>query len=260
MAAALGFALTQSAVLALGVFFALGLGFALPFLLIAIWPSALRYLPKPGQWMITLERVLAIPMYAAALWLLWVLSQQTSRLALGIVVGAMVVVAAGAWVFTNTRNLDARRRGYGSIAGLVALLMALSGLWIVRGQEPAGVAIGGSDVSGVPSKPYSEALLNQLRAEHRPVFVNATAAWCITCLVNERAVLSQAAVHDAFAKNDVAYLVADWTRRSPAITALLDKYGRPGVPLYLYFAPGKDAQILPQVLTGQTLVDAIAGK
>jgi thiol:disulfide interchange protein DsbD len=169
----------------------------------------------------------------------------------------MIVLAAGARMFTSTRNLDGQRRSYGSIAGLIALLIALSGLWIVRGQEPAGVVIGASDVSGVPSKPYSEALLHQLRAEHRPVFVNATAAWCITCLVNERAVLSQSAVHDALAKNDVAYLVADWTRRSPAITALLDKYGHPGVPLYLYFAPGKDAQVLPQVLTSQTLVDAI---
>src|SRR5262249_6945999 len=122
---------------------------------------------------------------------------------------------------------------------------------------PAAVAIGSSDVSGFPSEPYSEARLTQLRAQNRPVFVNATAAWCITCLVNERAVLSRPAVHDALRRANVAYLVADWTRRSPAITALLDKYQRPGVPLYLYFAPGKDAQVLPQVLTTDALLSAI---
>lgn len=260
MAAALGFALTQSTAVALGVFFALGLGFALPFLTIALWPAALRLLPKPGVWMIRLERILALPMYGAALWLVWVLSQQTNTVGVGITLGAMVIVAIGAWVYTRTRNLDNRQRAFGNIAALVALIAALSGLWLVRGQAPAESSIGGGDVSGIASKPYSEAVLARLRLEHHAVFVNATAAWCITCLVNERAVLSQAAVHDAFAKKHVAYLVADWTRRSPAITALLEKYQRPGVPLYLYFAPGEDAVILPQVLTERALIDAIERK
>ncbi|HEX2594034.1 MAG TPA: protein-disulfide reductase DsbD domain-containing protein, partial [Rhizomicrobium sp.] len=113
MAAALGFALTQPVVIALGVFFALGLGFALPFLLIALWPAALRLLPKPGAWMLRLERILALPMYAAALWLLWVLSQQTSTTGVAVTLAAMVVVAIGAWLFTSTRNSDDRGRAMG---------------------------------------------------------------------------------------------------------------------------------------------------
>jgi len=260
MAAALGFALTQSTVIALAVFFALGLGFAFPFLLIAVWPAALRLLPKPGAWMLRLERILAFPMYGAALWLLWVLSQQTSTTGVAIALGAMIVLAVGAWTWTNTRNLDTRRRGIGAIVGLATLLIALSGLWVIRGLDPGTPAGGVADVSGIASEPYSETRLTQLRLEKQPVFVNATAAWCITCLVNERAVLSQTAIHDAFKRHNVAYLVADWTRRSPAITALLDKYQRPGVPLYLYFAPGKDAQVLPQVLTEATLLAAIKGQ
>jgi thiol:disulfide interchange protein DsbD len=260
MAAALGFALTQSAWLALGVFFALGLGFALPFLLIAIWPAALRILPKPGAWMLRLERILALPMYGAALWLLWVLSQQTSTRGLALTVGAMIVVALGAFVFTRTRDLDNRRRGMGNITALVALLLALSALWTVRGEQPALASNGTADVSGIPAESYSAARLAQYRLEHRPIFLNATAAWCVTCLVNERAVLSQSAIHEALKKNNVAYIVADWTRRDPAITALLDKYQRPGVPLYLYFAPGKEAQILPQVLTEAGLLAAIEGQ
>jgi thiol:disulfide interchange protein DsbD len=210
--------------------------------------------------MLRLERILALPMYGAALWLLWVLSQQTSTRGLALTVGAMIVVALGAFVFTRTRDLDNRRRGMGNITALVALLLALSALWTVRGEQPALASNGTADVSGIPAESYSAARLAQYRLEHRPIFLNATAAWCVTCLVNERAVLSQSAIHEALKKNNVAYIVADWTRRDPAITALLDKYQRPGVPLYLYFAPGKEAQILPQVLTEAGLLAAIEGQ
>ncbi len=257
MATALGYALTQSATSALAVFFALGLGFALPFLLIAIWPAALRILPKPGVWMLRLKQVLALPMYAAALWLLWVLSQQVTMRAVVVVLAAMIVLGAGAAIWTATRNLDDRRRGLGGIAAIVALLSALSGVWLVRGQDASGQG-GVSDVSGIPSQPYSEARLAQLRAAGRPVFVNATAAWCITCLVNERAVLSRPALRAAFAKKNVAYLVADWTRRSPEITALLEAHHREGVPLYLFFRRNEEAQVLPQVLTEDAIESAMA--
>jgi len=256
MAAALGFALTQATVLALAVFLALGLGFALPFLLIAVWPAALRLLPRPGAWMLRLKQVLALPMYGAALWLLWVLSQQVAMRAVVIVFAAMLVLGIGAWLWNATRNLEDRRRRLGMLAGLVALLAALSGIWLVRGAVPVqGSAL--SDVSGIPSEPYSEARLARLRAEGRPVFLNATAAWCITCLVNERAVLSQPALREAFQKNNVAYLVADWTRRDPAITRLLEAHQREGVPLYLFYRKGEEGRVLPQVLTQGAIEEAI---
>jgi thiol:disulfide interchange protein DsbD len=255
MAAALGFALTQSTPAALAVFFALGAGFAMPFLLVAAWPGALRILPKPGPWMLRLKQVLALPMYGAALWLLWVLSQQAPMRAVVIVLAAMIVLGVGAWIWNATR-LSESRRGIGAVIGLIALIAALSGLWLVRGEE-AVKSEALSDISGIPSQPYTAARLAALRREGRAVFVNATAAWCITCLVNERAALSREQVRTAFARAGVVYLVADWTRRNPEITALLEAHERPGVPLYLYYAPGKDAVVLPQILTEETITAAI---
>jgi thiol:disulfide interchange protein DsbD len=259
MAAALGFALTQSTALALAVFFALGLGFSLPFLLIALWPSALRVLPKPGVWMLRLKQALALPMYGAALWLLWVLSQQVAMRAVVIVLAAMLVLGIGAWLWNETRNLDGNRRRLGTAAGLVALLLAVSAVWLTRGEATVQ---GGSlsDASGLPSEPYSEPRLARLRAEGRPVFVNATAAWCITCLVNERAVLSQPALREAFKNHNVTYLVADWTRRDPAITRLLEAHQREGVPLYLFYRKGEEGRVLPQVLTQGAIEDAIGAR
>ena len=116
-----------------------------------------------------------------------------------------------------------------------------------------------AEISGLPSQPYSSLLLKKLRKQNRPVFVNATAAWCITCLVNEDAVLSRASVKSAFASKNVVYLVADWTSRNPEITALLQAHGRSGVPLYLYYAPGAaEATVLPQVLTPGEILKAIS--
>ncbi|MEJ0044077.1 MAG: thioredoxin family protein [Rhizomicrobium sp.] len=140
---------------------------------------------------------------------------------------------------------------------LVAILAALSCLSFLR-SAPAPA--GSINVTGIPSQPYSAASLASLRAEGRAVFVNATAAWCITCLVNDETALSRTAVREAFADRHVAYLVADWTRRDPAITALLSAHGRSGVPLYLYYAPGTaDAEVLPQILTEGEILAALGG-
>jgi thiol:disulfide interchange protein DsbD len=258
MAAALGYALTQNAATALLVFAALGIGFALPFILIGIAPGVLRVLPKPGGWMVTFRQLLAFPMYGAAAWLLWVLSMQAGG-ALAPALAAMLLLAFAAWLWSASRDAT-RWRVIGaaltvlSLAGVFGLLYVIETSAIVPASSAAQ-----AEVAGIPSQPYTAARLVDLRAQKRPVFVDATASWCITCLVNEKAALSGARVHNAFAAKNIAYLVADWTRRNPEITALLEAHGRTGVPLYLYYAPGAaDAKVLPQILTESEILSTVA--
>jgi thiol:disulfide interchange protein DsbD len=262
MAAALGYALTQSAAAALLIFLALGLGFALPFVLIGLAPALLRFLPRPGAWMLTFKQLLAFPMYGAAAWLLWVLSQETSGTGLIAALAAMIALAFAAWVWNASRAASSGWRMAGAVCALLGLAGVVVLLVFIRTTTaPAQAASSQADVTGLASQPYSAAKLASLRTKNRPVFVDATAAWCITCLVNEKVALSGTAVHDAFAKKNIAFLVADWTNRNPEITALLAAHGRSGVPLYLYYAPGaSDAVILPQVLTESVVLNAIAAK
>jgi thiol:disulfide interchange protein DsbD len=253
MAAALGFALTQSAFVSLAVFVSLGLGFALPFLLIGMWPRALAFVPKPGPWMLTFKQFLAFPMYAAAAWLVWVLAQEAGPRGVAIILAAFIALALAAWLWSVTQNLDGRRRAIGAGLALLVLLCGLYGLSLLRAQQPApGVS------SARAGEAFSAARLASLRASGRPVFVDATAAWCITCLVNEDAVLSRPSVKSAFASRNVAYLVADWTNQNPEITQLLKDNGRTGVPLYLYYAPhAATPVILPQILTEGGVLDVL---
>jgi len=257
MAAALGYALTQSAVLALGIFLALGLGFAAPFVLIGISPMLMRALPRPGAWMIRFKQALAFAMYGTAAWLVWVLAQQAGANAVAAVLAAMVATGFGAWIWGVSRDFSPRGRGIGALVTLIAILAALSCLSFLTSAPAQASNI---NVTGIPSESYSAARLASLRAANRPVFVNATAAWCITCLVNDETALSRANVRQAFADRHIAYLIADWTRRDPAITALLSAHGRSGVPLYLYYAPGAaEAKVLPQILTEGEVLAALGG-
>jgi thiol:disulfide interchange protein/DsbC/DsbD-like thiol-disulfide interchange protein len=257
MAAALGFALTQSAPSALAIFVALGAGFAAPFVAIGLSPALLRLLPKPGAWMLRFKQFLAFPMYGAAAWLVWVLAQESGPQGLVLALAGLLALAFAAWVWNASRDANASWRAIGTVAALLAVIGALSTLVLLEQAQPAAATqtiIG----DGIPSETYSAARLAELRALKRPVFVDATAAWCITCLVNEKVALSSTSVRTAFAQRHVALLIADWTRRDSAITTLLDAHGRSGVPLYLYFAPGSsDGQILPQVLTADTVLDAV---
>jgi thiol:disulfide interchange protein/DsbC/DsbD-like thiol-disulfide interchange protein len=251
MAAALGFALSQSAASALLIFLSLGLGFALPFLLLGIWPRALSFLPKPGPWMLRLKQFLAFPMYGAAAFFAWVLAQQAGANGVAVLLAAFVASALAAWLWSVTRDMETRGRGIGAAAAALILIAALYGLSLLSGMSaPAAAAIRGEK--------FSTEKLAALRASGKPVFVDATAAWCITCLVNEQAVLSRPAIKDAFDKRKITYMVADWTNGDAAITRLLDANGRSGVPLYLYYAPGADKPvILPQILTEGGVLSAI---
>jgi thiol:disulfide interchange protein len=256
MAAALGYALTQSVISALLIFLGLGVGFALPFLLLGLWPHALSFMPKPGPWMLRLKQFLAFPMYGAAAWLVWVLAEETGADGVAILLSAFVALALAAWLWTVTRDLSLRGRSLGTISALLVLLASLYGVAMLGGTAPPPP----SSSATADAKPFTPERLASLRASGKPVFVDATAAWCITCLVNEKAVLSQPTIKAAFNDNHVAYLIADWTNRNGAITKLLGENGRSGVPLYLYYAPGADKPvILPQILTESGVLDVLRG-
>jgi thiol:disulfide interchange protein DsbD len=260
MGAAMGFALTQSAGFALAVFLALGAGFAAPFVLLGMSPRALRLLPKPGAWMTTLRQVLAFPMFGAAIWLVWVLSFQAGSDGVLAVLASALALAFALWAYGRTQGA----RGVARMAGFAAAVLALAGMGAilpyagVAAPAATAAATSGSE-SAIAYEPYTAARLASLRSEGRPVFINATAAWCITCLVNDRVALSGETLKNAFAEKKVAALKADWTNEDAEVTALLTAQGRSGVPLYLYFAPGADApQVLPQILTEGTVLAALS--
>ncbi len=259
MATAIGYGLTQSTPIVLAVFLALGLGFALPFLLLGLWPAMHRILPKPGAWMLRLKQILALPMYGAAAWLVWVLSQQVDRTGMVVALAALAAFGVSLWLWGATRAGQDWVRKAGAVVAIAGVAGSLFALTLI-GHAPAP-ATDQSEFAGMKSEPYSAARLEELRRARRAVFVDATAAWCITCLVNEEAALSRPAVRAAFADRHVAFLVADWTNRNPQITALLEAHGRSGVPLYLYYAPGAaEAVVLPQILTEGGVLQTIGAK
>ncbi|GAB5469623.1 MAG: thioredoxin family protein [Rhodospirillales bacterium] len=258
MGAAVGFAVTASWVTALAVFLALGFGLAAPYLLLTLIPGALAWLPKPGLWMERLKQAFAFPLYAAAIWLVWVLAQQSGAQGVLAALAAMLLLAFAAWLFQTTRGLAAGGRLVAGVAVVMLLagaILALPRLLPAPGNGPALVA---QNEGLLPSEAYSPERLASLRGEGRPVFVNFTAAWCITCLVNEEIAFTDPAVAKAFAEGDVAYLKADWTNRDPMITQALAEQGRSGVPLYLFYPRGGGAPaVLPQILTVGGLLQAV---
>jgi thiol:disulfide interchange protein len=245
MGAALGTALVLPTMAALAVFAGLGLGLALPFLLLGFVPALRRRLPKPGPWMARFRRLMALPMFLTALALAWLLGRQVGvdGMALGLS-AAMVVALALWWV--------GRRQGRGRL-WIPLAPAALAGIGAVLLVPTATTLAIARPQGSLPSEPFSEARLASLQAEGRPVFVYFTADWCVTCKVNEKGVLQRDDVARAFAARQVAVLVGDWTRGDPAISRFLEKHGRSGVPLYLFYAPGKPVETLPQVLTSRRL-------
>ncbi|MES2624511.1 MAG: thioredoxin family protein [Pseudomonadota bacterium] len=257
MGAALGFAFTQTMLVALTVFVALGFGMALPFLVISFVPGLARMMPRPGHWMLTFKQILAFPLYATAVWLLWVLGQQTSSDAMAMVIGACVLLAFAAWLY-HQRNITKGAWRYVSAVLILACLYTSFSVLRSPFLETREVS-SGEVAEGENYQAYSDSLLADLRAQGKPVFVNMTASWCITCLVNERVALSADAIVDALEENEVTYLKGDWTNNDPAITAVLKQYETSGVPLYLMFPAdaSKPAEVLPQILTESIVLDAL---
>ncbi|MBK1722574.1 protein-disulfide reductase DsbD family protein [Thiocystis violacea] len=262
MGAALGYGLTLPWAQALLVILTLGLGLALPFLLVSLAPPLARRLPRPGPWMETLKQGLAFPMLAAAAWLVWVIAVQTGPDGVGRVLAGMLALALGLWVRERTRLGSSRMRRAGGVVALTGLGLAL---WLglsTGGREAPAMRLGTSTENGrqaLVADAYSASRLADARTEGRAVLVNMTAAWCITCMVNERVALSTAATAALLDEHRVLYLKGDWTNRDPAITAYLAGFGRTGVPLYVYYAPGREPHVLPQILTGGIVRDAVEG-
>ena len=263
MGAAVGFAITQPWPIALVVFQALGLGLALPYLVLTFVPAWSRLVPRPGPWMARLQELLAFPLYASAAWLIWVVSQQTGPLGVAAALAGLVLIAFAASLHRALDGVRARwrRAATWAVAGLLPLLIAGSAALAPfgAGSRPQGPE---SPTEGrLGWEPFSPERLAALRASGKPVFVNFTAAWCVTCLVNERVALKSAAVADALAKKGVTPLKADWTNRDPAIGLVLGSLGRSGVPLYVLYPAGAGngaaPTLLPQILTEGAVIDAL---
>jgi len=242
MAGAVGYALASSSFITLAVFLALALGFALPFLLVAYLPGVLSRLPKPGAWMETFKQFLAFPMFAAAIWLVWVLSLQAGASGvLKLLLGGLAL-GFGVWLLQRKGNIA-------KFIGLVALVLSI--------YLPASVRAMDGEAT-LSSQSWSAERVATLQAEGRPIFVDFTAAWCVTCKVNEGLVLNTRKTKALFERTDTAFLVADWTNKDDVIAAELKRFGRAGVPLYLVYTPDSaEPEILPQILTYDGLKGAL---
>ncbi|WP_328592043.1 protein-disulfide reductase DsbD family protein [Tepidimonas charontis] len=243
MGASLGLAVTLPATQALGVFAALGLGMALPYLAASWWPGLAQRLPRPGPWMETFRQAMAFPMFAAAVWLLWVLGLQNGVSA---VAALLLILLALTWVLWAAGQRGGARRHL-LATGALALIAAVVGLGphVTRAASDAGPAVPTTDALWQPWSPERQA---ELLAQGRPVFVDFTAAWCVTCQVNKAAVLNDAAVLQEAAQSGIALLRADWTRRDPVIAEALAALGRNGVPVYVLHVPGQAPQIFSEIL------------
>ena len=245
MGTALGYALSQPAWIAVMIFLCLGLGMALPWLLISLWPGLSNILPRPGAWMERVKQVLAFPLYATVAWLLWVLAQQVDQQSLLYALLSLVLIALGLWFWQNARRASKAWRRSAVMALL--LLIGLMTTMLLKLEPTATIAASAQQ----NWEPYDADTLARFRAEGKAVLVNFTAAWCITCLVNEKVVLSSDEIKKELSDKSIVYMKGDWTNRDPAITRVLEQYGRSGVPLYLYFPsePQGEAIVLPNILT-----------
>jgi len=266
MGAALGYAVTLPWPPALAIMLTLGLGMALPFMALALLPRLADRLPRPGPWMEHLKQLLSFPMFATAAWLVWVLSIQTGSDGVAAILAGMVALSLALWLLERTRNAAGKWRQTALGSAVLAFAAALwLGIGTARLDVPAALTSGtiAEDVASPTSRfdvaPYRPETLNDARSAGRAVFVNMTAAWCITCLVNERVALSGASVARAFAKRDVLYLKGDWTNRDPAITDYLAGFGRNGVPIYVFYPEQGEPRVLPQLLTESIVLKALEG-
>lgn len=260
MGSALGYTLGRSAPEVMAVFTAIAVGMAAPYVLLGWFPGALQWLPRPGRWMESFRQFLAFPMLATVAWLAWVLGQQSgvdAVLALGM--GA-VLVALGAWLYGRFVQTGVSSRRH--VAAVLSVACLVSGSWlalsraepVVAGSIPASAGSAETGAWGV----WSEARVAQAVAEGRTVFIDFTAAWCVSCQVNKKLVLERDPVAGEFGRRGVVLLRADWTNRDPAITRALAANGRSGVPLYLVHRPGNPAPILlPEILTPGLVLSAL---
>lgn len=250
MAAALGAALVLPVPAALAIFGGLGLGLALPFLLISFVPALRQRMPKPGPWMARFQSILSVPMFLTAVALGWLLWRQTGASGLMLGVGATAVLAVTLWII-------GRRQASGKSAAVLAGVTLAATAALAAFVPTSALVVRKPDA--VPGAPFSEARLADLRAKGTPVFLYFTADWCLTCKVNEKAAIERDDVARAFDTAGVVVMVGDWTNADPAISRFLEARGRSGVPLYLFYPKGGvEPQELPQILTPATLMALVS--
>ena len=254
MGTALGFALAQPSAATLAIFGTLGLGMATPYVVLSMAPGLVERLPKPGAWTETLRQFLAFPLLATVVWLVWVFGLQTGMGGVAYLLSALTLLSLAAWVVGRWKAPLISRRIRVVTRAITVFVVIVATLLVVRGAGGAGAA----DDSQM-WEPYSAARVQELRETGAPVFVDFTAAWCITCQVNEQVILTSAAVEDAFRMYRVATLKADWTKFDEEITAALESFGRSGVPLYVLYPAdlAAEAMVLPTLLSKQAVIDAL---
>ncbi|MBI4396640.1 MAG: thioredoxin family protein [Elusimicrobia bacterium] len=257
MGAALGYALVQPSAVALLIFTALGMGMAAPYSLLVLWPGLARWVPRPGPWMDALKQGMGFLLLGTTVWLLWVLGRQAGAEVMTGVLGAFWLIALGAWVLRRWAT-PARSNETRNLARVIGLLLILGG-------GAAGILMSSRPTAGSPSglawESYSPERLSELRRSGHPVFVDFTAAWCITCQVNERTALQDRNVVDRFQSLGVVPLKADWTTYDPVITRALRDHGRSGVPLYVFYGrDGEPGKVLPALLTPGAVMRALKGE
>ena len=251
MGASLGLALSLPALQALLVFASIGLGMALPYLAASFIPAVARWLPRPGVWMDTFRRAMAFPMFATVVWLVWVLGQQTGIDGAGALLALLVAMSGVLW------SLSLTGRSRWLLTGVTVLVLALM-LAALGRNVTRPVDVGSAPVSSERWQPWAPGRVEQALGTGVPVFVDFTAAWCVTCQYNKKTTLVNADVLSDLTAKKVALLRADWTRRDPAITSALAQLGRNGVPVYVLYQVGKTPVVLSEILTVQDLRTALA--
>ena len=252
MSAALGYAITQPAVIALSVFAMLGVGMATPYLLVTLFPALLAKLPRPGRWMELFKQFMAFPMFATCVWLLWVLAQQVDAGGIALALGVLVAVAFALWSLGLAQRGASRFR-WVALAGAVLAAITFTPI-ATSDPSPAGGTRASTARGWIE---YTPAKLAELRGQGKAVFVDFTAAWCVTCQVNKRVALNSDKVKARFADSGIVRMKADWTNRDEQITRALAEFGRNGVPLYVLYDRSGKPTVLPELLTENTVLTAL---
>jgi thiol:disulfide interchange protein len=250
MGAAIGYALIQPSAITLPIFLSLGIGFSMPYLLLAIKPDLISKMPRPGKWMESLKEFFAFPMFATAIWLVWVYSIQTSSDALIGLLIIFLVIGLLTWLYTKSTN---------SASKLILLVIGI----IAMGYQTNSFTKIETKMGSLDTKSdaiqWNKDTEKDYQSNQQAYLINFTAAWCITCQANDKVALSRPGVKKFLNDNNIDYIVADWTNRNEEILDVLSKYGRSGVPLYVFWKPGmSQSKVLPAILTEQIVIDRIS--